>query len=257
MDITSGEGDFERLAYKIVDAAIQRSRPSTSVSIPQGTMASSVLTGALKRVATLSGQQLLIIVLEIDVKFSGPQLQQLLVQLKSWGSDSKLAQFIIVLSSAYTALGLTTSIGELRSQFVPVADLNDAEVEEFLQSKFPNVSKGTIDHICKRVGNRILNLQEVTVITEALTQKNPTERDLLVITDQYADKKEIEHTGALNFFLDNFENTWCLIGASLSEPHTSESNGGIFIYYYYISVVRIPYVCLDCNLTQPRAVWGQ
>ena len=35
-----------------------------------------------------------------------------------------------------------------------------------------------------------------------------------------------------------------LIGASLSEPHTSESNGGFFIYiyiiyyYYYISAVR-------------------
>ena len=109
-----------------------------------------------------------------------------------------------MLSSAYTALGLTTSIGELRSQFVPVADLSDTEVEEFLRSKFPNVSKGTIDHIFERVGNRILNLQEVTVITEALTQKNPTERDLLVITDRYADQKEIEHTGALNFFLENF-----------------------------------------------------
>ena len=50
-----------------------------------------------------------------------------------------------------------------------------------------------------------------------------------------------------------------VIGASLSEPHTSESNGAIFIYYYYyygISVVRIPYVCLDCNLTQPRAACG-
>ena len=36
-----------------------------------------------------------------------------------------------------------------------------------------------------------------------------------------------------------------MIGASLSEPHTSESNGGFFIYiyiiyyyYYYISAVR-------------------
>lgn len=47
----------------------------------------------------------------------------------------------------------------------------------------------------------------MTVITEALTQKNLTERDSLVITDRYADKKkEIEHTGALNFFSDNFEN---------------------------------------------------
>ena len=52
-----------------------------------------------------------------------------------------------------------------------------------------------------------MNLQEVTVITEALTQKNPTERDLLVITDRCADQKEIEHTGALNFFLENFAKT--------------------------------------------------
>ena len=40
-----------------------------------------------------------------------------------------------------------------------------------------------------------------------------------------------------------------IIGASLSKPHASPTNGAIFIYYYYyyISVVRIPYVCLDCN----------
>ena len=30
----------------------------------------------------------------------------------------------------------------------------------------------------------------------------------------------------------------CVIGASLSEPHTSESNSGIFTYIIYISVVR-------------------
>ena len=38
----------------------------------------------------------------------------------------------------------------------------------------------------------------------------------------------------------NFCNCWhvamVIIGASLSEPHTSESNGGIFIYI--LSVVR-------------------
>ena len=32
-------------------------------------------------------------------------------------------------------------------------------------------------------------------------------------------------------------NVTVIIGASLSEPHTSESNGGIFIYYI-LSVVR-------------------
>ena len=28
----------------------------------------------------------------------------------------------------------------------------------------------------------------------------------------------------------------CIIGVSLSEPHTSESNGGIFVYYIYIYI---------------------
>ena len=48
----------------------------------------------------------------------------------------------------------------------------------------------------------------------------------------------------------------------VSEPHTSELNGGFFIYillyYYIISVICIPYVSLDCNLTQPHTgVRGQ
>ena len=46
-----------------------------------------------------------------------------------------------------------------------------------------------------------------------------------------------------------------IIGASLSEPYTCEYNGGIFIYYYCgITVVRILYVCLDCNRA-PHAVY--
>ena len=37
--------------------------------------------------------------------------------------------------------------------------------------------------------------------------------------------------------------TSIFIGASLSEPHTSESNGGFFIYIYiiiYLPYIRIP-----------------
>ena len=34
-----------------------------------------------------------------------------------------------------------------------------------------------------------------------------------------------------------------LLGVSLNEPHTSELNGGFFIYI--LSVVHIPYVCLE------------
>ena len=99
-DIMKGKGEFERLALKIIDSVIQKSRPSTksaSVSVPQGTLASSILTGALRRV-----NQLPIIVLKVDVNFTSLQLQQLLVQLKLWGTYSRVAQFIIVLSLAYT-----------------------------------------------------------------------------------------------------------------------------------------------------------
>ena len=40
-----------------------------------------------------------------------------------------------------------------------------------------------------------------------------------------------------------------IIETSLSEPHTSESNN---VISYNIFVIRISYVCLDCNLTQPH-----
>ena len=46
---------------------------------------------------------------------------------------------------------------------------------------------------------------------------------------------------------------------SLSEPHTSELNGGFFIHIHihaYKSVIHIPYVYLDCNLMQQHAVCG-
>ena len=88
---------------------------------------------------------------------------------------------------------------------MPVNDLNDAEVQELLQSRFPNISKGAIKQVHRRVGNRILHLEEVAAITEALTLKKPTDRDLIEISDRYADKKQREHTGGLNFFLENFE----------------------------------------------------
>ena len=38
-----------------------------------------------------------------------------------------------------------------------------------------------------------------------------------------------------------------IIGASLSEPHTNELNGGFFIYYIFISAVRMSF--RKCKLT--------
>lgn len=64
---------------------------------------------------------------------------------------------------------------------VHVTDLNNAQVREFLESKCTNLSKHAIEHVRKPVGNRILHLQEVAAKTEALTQKKPTERELLVL----------------------------------------------------------------------------
>ena len=52
-----------------------------------------------------------------------------------------------------------------------------------------------------------------------------------------------------------------IIGASLSEPHTSESNSGFFIYYIYI---YLPYVFCKCKLNSfnlkhcaRRSVWAE
>ena len=39
----------------------------------------------------------------------------------------------------------------------------------------------------------------------------------------------------------------CVIGPSLSEPHTSESNSGFFIYYILYIIIYLPYVRRSIN----------
>ena len=70
--------------------------------------------------------------------------------------------------------------------------------------KIPNISKGTIKQVHRRVGNRTLHLQEVASITEVLIQKKPTGRDLIEVSNWYADEKQREYTAGLNFFLEKF-----------------------------------------------------
>ena len=41
----------------------------------------------------------------------------------------------------------------------------------------------------------------MALITEALTRENPSDRDLIEVSDRYADKKQGEYTAGLNFFL--------------------------------------------------------
>ena len=49
-----------------------------------------------------------------------------------------------------------------------------------------------------------MHLQEVASITEALTQKKPTDRDLIEVSDRYADEKQREYTARLNILLEKF-----------------------------------------------------
>ena len=202
VELDSAEADFETVARKIITAAIEQSRPrlkSTTVSIPQGALASSILKGALKRI---NPDQLPIIVLELDVKFKSSQLQELLVNLKAFGSEYRLARFIVVLSSAITAFGLTVSIGDLRGQLVPINDISDAQARDFLQEKLKSLSPAEIGYICESIGNRILHLQQLLTLI-----KEQEEADFKTIVDLYVKQKQTEHTGALNMFLEEFKSS--------------------------------------------------
>ena len=75
-----------RLALKIVDSAIP-----TAEAINQNPPVSRFHKELCPPQALRRVKQLPIIVLEVNVKFTSLQLQQLLVQLKSWGTDSRLA----------------------------------------------------------------------------------------------------------------------------------------------------------------------
>ena len=53
------------------------------------------------------------------------------------------------------------------------------------------------------------------------------------------------------YMLQGLGNDGPLIGASLSKPHTSESNGGFFIYIY-ISAVRTSFRKFKLNSFNPK-----
>ena len=74
--LTNPEIDVEMLAHRIIDSAFEGSRPdhkSSSVSIPKGTLPSSILVGALKR---RKHAPLPIIVLEIDSNLLEPNCRK-------------------------------------------------------------------------------------------------------------------------------------------------------------------------------------
>ena len=61
-----------------------------------------------------------IIVLEVDSRSKTEQLETILLQLKPLSADEKL---IFVLSSSFTALGLTIGRTELRSWYIEVVQM--------------------------------------------------------------------------------------------------------------------------------------
>ena len=73
-------------------------------------------------------------------------------------------------------------------------------------------------------------------------------------------KKQItDYLWYLYFDMHNrFGHKWgALTWGKRSEPQTSEVNFWVEFIILLLNVIRIPYVCLDCNLMQAHAMYKQ
>ena len=91
----------------------------------------SFLMAVLKEIRA-QGHQLPTLVIEVDKRFYGPHLENLLLTCKRLGDDLKLVAPVVVLSSSRAAFGMHINPGDLRAKFLEVDDLSEVEARSLL-----------------------------------------------------------------------------------------------------------------------------
>ena len=113
------------------------------------------------------------LVIEVDQRFRGEDIEHLLVNLKVLGDGLRLVKTVVILSSSKSAFGVNINAKELRAKYVSVADLSRKETELFLDEVFKRITGNDVSRreIVKLdadiVGNRLVDLHNLSCeITE-------------------------------------------------------------------------------------------
>lgn len=195
VSVAVDESGIEGFAGSIVGALIASSH--LTEHIPHTTLVTSALTKLQKE----QGEMPTIIV-EVNERCTGDQLEKILLFLKYLGDDRRLARSVVVLSSSRTVLELVIGIDELRAKYRMVGDLTIEEAREFL---IQLLSRHKISHedvvvneMLAMLGTRLLDLHNFL----AECKNCSTVADLRMALTSFTDRKLVSYNWALNRLLE-------------------------------------------------------
>ena len=212
-----------------------------------------------------------VIVIEVDKRFSGAQLENLLLLCKELGDDTQLIIPVVVLSSSRAAFS-NISAADLRAEFVEVEDLSEEETRAFLSKVLKNVEgsdddkEKVIDEAISKIGTRLVHLHALSA------RKYKTTSDflflLLTVRAMYEELYQIAFSSLCSEYqslkqpevlqkLINGE--WMLRDlAKLLKVNTKEiveRNGSIEPHVLYISPLSYK-VCIGAHFLKNAPTWN-
>jgi len=113
------------------------------------------------------------IVVEVDLRCTPEQMQELLLNIKTWGFELHLAQFVVVVSQSRILPKLTISTDDLRCVCIAVGDLSKDETKVHLQEGFKLLKnmngtsfeesevKELVEFTEKIIGRRLMHMDDL------------------------------------------------------------------------------------------------
>ena len=159
------EATFDYFASRVLSLIKQ----DHTVFTPQGITKLNFLHSVLQDMKE-KGHKPPLFVIELDERCTGRDLEKLLLYIKAWGYEDKLARFILVLSTSQSAFGTQIGLRALRANCVAVSDLSESEAEKYVQKLFGMDTfslRGDIEDLVRTtvslIGTRILDLAEIEI----------------------------------------------------------------------------------------------
>ena len=140
---------------------------SLNLQCPNTMSPGNFLVMVLKEIRNM-GHQRPTVVIEVDKRFDGPHLEELLLLCKRLGDDFRLMTPIVILSSSRSAFSMNINAIELRAKFVEVSDLSNEESRCFwfnalkVMEGSDDMKKKAVDMAMSAIGNRLIHLHTVT-----------------------------------------------------------------------------------------------
>ena len=185
------ESGVEGFEMSIVGALIASSH--ITEHIPHTTL----VTSALTKLQNERGEMPTII-MEVNERCTGDQLEKILLFLKYLGDDQHL---VVVLSSSRTALELLIGIDKLQAKYRMVDDLTVEEAREFLIQLLSRHKISQEDVVVNAMlGTRLLDLHNFL----AECKNCSTVADLRMVLTTFTDRKLVSYNWAFNRLLEEF-----------------------------------------------------